>query len=169
MRIRRTARQAALTFAVLVLPVVLGCEFGSGLDDDSLVGSWTATSVQQDGVELFGATDISFALTMLSDRTFSESIAGYMDHVVCKGEGNFTCTRDGTYEYDSDYLSFCDPECDGGNQYVISVDTITYVLVSNVNPFAVTRASPLDGPLEGPLRHVLPAGAITYVIVFTRT
>jgi hypothetical protein len=149
----------------LILPLVLGCELGSGLDDNTLVGSWTAKSVKQDGVELFGVTSISFALTMRRNGTFSESVTGDVDHVVCKGEGITSCTKDGTYEYTSDYLSFCDPECDGGMQYVISRDTITYVLVSDVPPFSVARA----GPLADPLRHVLPAGAITYVIVFMRT
>lgn len=163
MIIRGAARQAAFTFAVLILPLVLGCELGSGLDDNAFVGSWTATSVQQDGVELFGTTDISFSLTMLSDGTFSESVSGDVDHVVCTGEGVTTCTRDGTYEYDSDYLSFCTPQCDGGMQYVISGNTFTYVLVGAV-VFSVARPA-----RAGPLLHVLPAGAITYVIVFMRT
>jgi hypothetical protein len=175
MVLRGAAGQAALTFAVLILPFILGCELGSGLDDNALVGSWAATSVQQDGVELFGVTNISFALTMRSGGTFSESVTGDLDHVVCKGEGITSCTRDGTYEYTNDYLSFCDPECDGGNQYLVRGNTITYVLVASVNPFSDARAVLADSPayalgdsLDGPLRHVLPDLAIRYVIVFQR-
>ncbi len=163
MRIRRTTRQAASTLTVLILPLVLGCELGSGLDENALVGSWAATSVQQDGAELFGTTDISFALIMRSDGTFSESVVGDVDHVVCVGESVTTCTRHGTYEYDQDFLSFCAPECDGGMQYLIEGNTITYILVGDV----VFSVAPPDAPPDL-LLHVLPAGAITYVITFQR-
>ena len=140
-----------MTFVVLNLPFILGCELGSGLDDNALVGSWAATSVQQDGVELLGVTGISFALTMRSGGTFSESVTGDLDHVVCKGEGITSCTRDGTYEYTNDYLAFCDPECDGGNQYLVTGNTITYVLVASVNPFSDAR--PFAHGLSVPCRR----------------
>ena len=163
MRKPGTARQAASTFAVSLLLLILGCELGSGLDENALVGSWTARSVQKNGAELFGTTDISFALIMRSDGTFSESVIGDVDHVVCLGEGVTTCTRHGTYEYDQDFLSFCAPECDGGMQYLIEGNTITYILVGDV----VFSVAPPDAPPDL-LLHVLPTGAITYVIVFQR-
>ena len=100
---------------------------------------------------------------MRSNGTFSEAVSGDVDHWVCAD--TTSCARDGTYEYTSDDLIFCDPECDEGMQYAISGDTITYVLVVDVFPFSVAPA----GPLGGPLRHELPEGTVTYVIVFQRT
>ena len=45
MNVRRTARQMAPAFAVVILPLVLACgnDDGTGTDENPLVGSWSAT------------------------------------------------------------------------------------------------------------------------------
>ena len=146
MKVPRTARQTALTFAAVLLPLVLGCgDDGTGADDtdgNPLVGTWTATSVKIDGVEALVGTSLSFTVTMNANETFSESVSGDLDQVIC--DVGTSCTDNGTYEYTSTTLSFCDPQCDEVGQYTISGTVLTYVLVEDGVTYTVVLA---NGPV----------------------
>ena len=129
MNIRRTARQAALTFAVVILPLVLACgdDGGTGTNETTLIGSWRVTSIKVDGVEILVGTSATLIVTMRSDGTYSNSVSGDTDQLFC--EGTTSCTEDGTYVYTNVNLTFCDPGCDEAGQYTISGDTLNYVLL----------------------------------------
>ena len=101
-----------------------GC---SPVDDENLfVGSWTATSIIRDGVEILVETDLSLNLTFRSDLTFSESVSGDTGHLFCDDATD--CTDDGTYVFTSTLLSICDPQCDEVIlEYTISGNTLTVV------------------------------------------
>jgi len=150
MKVPRTPRQAASTFAAVILPLVLGCggDDGTGTDDtddtvgNPLVGTWTATSVEIDGVEALIGTSLSFTVTMNANETFSESVSGDLDQVIC--DVGTSCTDNGTYEYTSTTLSFCDPGCDEVGQYTIESTQLTYVLVEDGVTFTVVLT---NGPV----------------------
>lgn len=129
MSIRRTARQAALTFAVLILPLVLACgdDGGTGTSETALIGSWEVTSVKVDGVEILVGTGVSFTAALRSNGTYSFSISGDTNQLFC--DSATSCTEDGTYIFTDVDLTFCDPGCDEAGQYTISGNTLTYVLV----------------------------------------
>ena len=153
MKMPRTARQTALTFAAMILPLVLGCgDDGTGGDDgddtdgNPLVGTWTATSVTVDGVEVFVGTSLSFTVTMNANLTFSESVSGDLDQVIC--DVGTSCADNGTYEYTTTTLSFCDPQCDEVGQYTVAGDVLTYTLAENAVTFVVVLVR--NGPTVPP-------------------
>ncbi len=111
--------------------------------ENLLVGSWTATSIIRDGVEILVGTDLSFNFTFRSDLTFSESVSGDASHLFCD---TTSCTDGGTYVFTSTHLSLCDPNCDEIFEYAISGNTITVTFeeggVLNIFTFVVG-----DGPV----------------------
>ncbi len=149
MKLRHAARQATLTFAVVVLPLVLGCGSdngtgtnGNGTDDNPLIGTWAGTSFTADGVESLIGTSLSFTVTINPNLTFSSSAAGDFDQVFCEVEAS--CVEGGTYQFTSTTVTFCDPLCDEVVQYTISDGTLTFELVDNGITIVITLA---NGPV----------------------
>jgi len=91
-----------------------------------LVGSWTATSILVDGVEVLAGTSLSFSATLNDDGTFSDAVAGDVDGLFC--EGTTTCADTGTYSGTATTISICDLECDEG-QYSLLGDELRLVFV----------------------------------------
>ncbi len=138
MKIRRSGRQAALTLAVVILPLVLGCgdDDGTGTNENPLVGTWSATSVLVGGVEVVDGTGFSITVTLRSDLTMSASYSGNTSPIWCGGASS--CTENGTYTYTSTVLTICDPGCEDPAQYTISGSTLTYTLDVVVFTFVKT-------------------------------
>ncbi len=133
MKIRRTARLAALTAAVVVLPSVLACgDSGTDTDENPLVGTWSATSVVLNDVEVLVGTSFSITATFGSDGTFSASYSGNTNF-WCGGAPS--CTETGTYTFTSSTLTICDPGCEAPGPYTISGNTLTFDLLGTVFTF----------------------------------
>jgi hypothetical protein len=129
MDVLRVTRLAALTAALVTLPLVVGCgdDDGTGTSASGLFGTWRVTSFMIDDVEVLAGTDLSFTLTLRSNGTFTASVSGDNDHMFC--DATTSCTESGTYQHTSTTFTFCDPGCDEAGTYTISGDTLTYVLV----------------------------------------
>jgi hypothetical protein len=129
MNVRRAIWLAASTVALLALPLVIGCgdDDGTGTSGLGLVGSWRATSIQIDDVEVLAGTDLSVTMTFGSDGTYSSSVSGDTDHLFC--DTTTSCTETGTYIHTSMTFTVCDPGCDEAASYTISGNTLTVTLV----------------------------------------
>ncbi|UCF21304.1 MAG: hypothetical protein JSU87_07970, partial [Gemmatimonadota bacterium] len=121
--------QTALALALATVPMVVACgdDNGTGTNGNPLVGSWRATSILIDDVEVLAGTSLSLTVTLNSNRSYSTSVSGDTDQLFC--DTTTSCTENGTYQYTSTTLTFCDPGCDEAGQYTISGNTVTYVLV----------------------------------------
>jgi len=91
-----------------------------------LVGSWTATSILVDGVEVLAGTSFSFSATLNDDGTFSDAVSGDVDGLFC--EGSTMCADTGTYAATATTISICDPGCDEA-QYSLLGDEFRLVFV----------------------------------------
>jgi hypothetical protein len=127
MNVQRAVRLAASTVALVTLPLVIGCgDDGTGTNGNPLLGSWRATSIMIDDVEVLAGTDLSVTVTFRSDGTFSTTVTGDTDHFFC--EGTTSCTENETYIHTSTTFTVCDPGCDEPFHYTISGDTLTATL-----------------------------------------
>jgi hypothetical protein len=138
MNVQRAVRLAASTVALVALPLVVGCgdDDGTGTNGSALVGSWSATSMLADGVEVFAGTGVSLTATLTSDGTYSMSTTGDTDHMFC--EGTTSCTENGTYTHTSNTLTFCDPGCGDPASYTISGNTLTIDFVDEEEGVPIT-------------------------------
>ena len=129
MNVQRAVRLAASTVALVTLPLVVGCgdDDATGTNGNGLVGSWRATSILIDDVEILAGTSLSVTTTLRADGTYSQSVSGDTDHLFC--DATTSCSENGTYIYTSTTLTICDPGCDEAGTYTISGDTMTYTLV----------------------------------------
>ena len=129
MNVQRALRLAASTVALVTLPLVVGCgdDDGTGTNGNGLVGSWRATSILIDDVEILVGTSLSITMTFRSDGTTSQSVSGDTDHWFC--DTTTSCTENNTYTHTSTTVTICDPGCDEPFIYTISGDTLTMTLV----------------------------------------
>ncbi len=93
MNVQRAVRLAASTVALVTLPLVVGCgdDDATGTNGSGLFGSWRATSITIDDVEVLAGTSLSVTTTLRADGTYSQSVSGDTDHLLC--EGTTTCTQ----------------------------------------------------------------------------
>jgi hypothetical protein len=127
MNVQRAVRLAASTLALVTLPLVIGCgDDGTGTNGSGLVGSWRATSILIDDVEVLAGTSLSATVTLRADGTYSMSVSGDTDHLFC--DATTSCSENGTYTHTSTTFTICDPGCDEAGFYTISGNTLTYQL-----------------------------------------
>ena len=130
----------------------------------SLVGSWRATSVLQNGVEMLVGTSTQFIINLRSDGTFLESVAGDTQELFC--DETTSCTDNGTWFVTGTRLFICDPGCDDEDiQYTISGNTLIVVVVDEdpVTTMVSVRLPEVVGTTEllpGDLCSDHPASAI---------
>jgi len=98
----RTRRIAATLAIASIAPLVAGCGDDSGVDPAlDLVGTWNATVLMVDGVDLIGE-----GMTL-----------------------SFTFSADGEYSYNvtGDLLDFCDagPDCTDGGDFTATISRFT--------------------------------------------
>ena len=131
MNVKRAVRLLASTIVVMALALSGACgdDDGTGTNENGLVGSWRATSLVVDGVEMLAGTSLSMTMTIRADDTYTISASGDTDGVFC--EGTTSCTESGTYIHTSTTFTLCDPGCDEAGDYTISGDTLTYHIVED--------------------------------------
>ena len=105
---------------------------------ESLVGTWTLTSLTVDGVVVdFGGTNFEF--TFMNDGTVLESVTGDTGGLFC--DTGTSCTEGPDRYIQTDVnLLICDPGCDEINDYTISGNTWNFSFVGNEEdpPFTAT-------------------------------
>lgn len=156
MKLRHAARQAALTFAVVILPFVLGCgDDATGTDDDetdtevnALIGTWAATSAMINGVEVLVGTDFAFTVTLKNDATYTLIATGDTDLMVC---GATDCTENYSWSSTSTSVTLCDPGCDPDNvaQYTITGNTMVWTAMDEASTITVTFVRVSVNPVAG--------------------
>jgi hypothetical protein len=96
MKAGRTIRRLALIMSASLVPVVIGCSDGAVEPPAGLVGTWNATSLVVDGVNLMDE-GMTLSFTFSNDSEYSYSVTNdaldFCDLVAnCSDSGDFSAT-----------------------------------------------------------------------------